>query len=159
MQRAARKSGRSWERRIPGEMLGAAVAVPLRSAAETESCAEPEPSMPIGRQGRAGCWLPGQGSPHYSWGGVGSSHARCSPRRDAEWFLPNCFSQLCSFFHSNRQVLCSGRLSWMKGGALSPAHNHLYRIRAFSVPAPFFFYSSRCAAAPHPYSPCVSHSV
>lgn len=65
----------------------------LSWAAETELCTEPEPSMPIGRQGRAGCWLPGLGSPHYSRGGVGSSHARCSPRRDgrmvsSKLFLP-----------------------------------------------------------------------
>lgn len=67
-----------------------------------EHCTEPEPSMPIGRQRRAGCWLPGLGSPHYSWGGVGSSHAgRQLHRGMSEWFLPNCFSKLCPFFHSN----------------------------------------------------------
>lgn len=67
---AETNKGVAAERRIPGKMLGAAVAVPLRpaSAAETEHCTEPEPepSMPIGRQRRAGCWLPALGSPHYS---------------------------------------------------------------------------------------------
>lgn len=56
-----------------------------------EHCTEPEPSMPIGRQRRAGCWLPGLGSPHYSWGGVGSSHAGSYTEGCQKWFLPNCF--------------------------------------------------------------------
>lgn len=87
-------------------MLGAAVAcsslAPSFSCWDWEHCTEPESSMPIGGQRRVGCWLPGLGSPHYSWGGVGSSRARCSAQRDVRMVSSKLFLPTLLFFHSNR---------------------------------------------------------
>lgn len=76
------------ERRIPGKMLGAAVAVPLRSAraAESESSARrlSRACLLAGRDGLlAGCWLPGLGSSSLQLrrGGLAPHMHAATPRR------------------------------------------------------------------------------
>lgn len=100
---AAAETGRDrqrWrERCIPGKMLGAAVAVPLRpaSAAETESSAQSlslsRACLLVGRDALvAGC-LDWALLTRAEVGWAPHMHAATEERGDvSEWFLPNCFS-------------------------------------------------------------------
>lgn len=98
--------------------------------------------MPIGRHRRAGCWLPGLGSPHYTRrGGVGCAVLCCAhmhagshreregEREMSEWFLPNCFSLTLPFFFIATVIfyfIFYFHLIWHVG--LNGSYRHIWSI-------------------------------